>query len=239
MFSTSFTLTTTYQQLSTLLVTAGYRDSNLFKEKGYFFNRDTGITLTIATGDTLPTGGGLTMPARTSIPFIAGLDANKVWIKSASGTPTIEIGLGVDPPAIPSTTNTLGAATGTSLVLAGAMTTSSASDGFGYTSGSGGSVTQITSKSTTVTLDKNNGKITTHNAALNAGTIVSFTFSNQSIGAEDAMVINHISGGTLGAYTINIAPDDQQAIITIRNNTAGNLSEALVLKFSKIEGANT
>jgi hypothetical protein len=45
--------------------------------------------------------------------------------------------------------------------------------GVGYQTGDGGSVTQATDKTTGVTLSKPSGKVTMHNAALNAATIVS------------------------------------------------------------------
>ena len=69
---------------------------------------------------------------------------------------------------------------------------------------SGGAVSQLTSKSTNVTLNARSGKITTNNAELAANGIVSFTVSNSSITASDVILANHVSGGTLGSYVINI-----------------------------------
>lgn len=109
----------------------------------------------------------------------------------------------------------------------------------GYSTGSGGTVTQATSKVTAVTLDKPCGAITLNNAALAAATIVSFTFTNSQIAATDVLAINHISGGTLGAYTINASCGSGSATIYIRNNTAGSLSEALVLQFALIKAVNS
>lgn len=102
----------------------------------------------------------------------------------------------------------------------------------GYSTGAGGTVTQLTSKATAVTIDKFCGEITTHNAALNAATIVSFTVNNALVKDTDLVIAEHDSGGTLGAYTIcanTVAAGSFQ--ITIRNNTAGNLSEALAIRF--------
>lgn len=107
---------------------------------------------------------------------------------------------------------------------------------FGFFSGDGGVVTQATSKATTVVLDAKTGEITTHSAALAAATIVSFTMTNARVKASDQIVCSHHSGGTVGAYTINgRATADGSAQITLRNNTAGSLSEALVIKFSVIK----
>jgi hypothetical protein len=113
---------------------------------------------------------------------------------------------------------------------------SSGTGGIGYATGAGGTVTQGTNKATGVTIDKPCGTITTHNATLNAATIVSFAVTNSCVAATDVIAIQHDSGGTLGSYTIN--PSTVAAgsfAINIRNNTAGNLGEALVLRFAVIK----
>lgn len=107
----------------------------------------------------------------------------------------------------------------------------------GYSQG-GGTVTQATNKSTGVTLNRPCGQITTHNEALAAGTAVSFTLTNSQISPTDLLLINHASGGTLGAYLFGARASSGSATITIRNVTAGSLSEALVLGFAVIK-ANT
>lgn len=111
--------------------------------------------------------------------------------------------------------------------------------GIGYPTGAGigGTVTQATSKSTGVTLNKPTGHISMNGAALNGGTVVSFTLTNTFIAATDVLVLNHLSGGTIGAYTINAQCGAGSATINIRNNTGGSLSEALVLQFALIKGA--
>ena len=117
-------------------------------------------------------------------------------------------------------------------------TGSGAKCGIGYGAGAGGTVTQITSKATTVVLNKVCGAITTHNAALAAATIVSFTLTNSAIAATDVLVLNHISGGTINAYHLNAQCAAGSATINIRNNTAGSLSEAIVIQFAVIKGVN-
>lgn len=107
--------------------------------------------------------------------------------------------------------------------------------GIGYAAGAGGAVTQATSKATAFTISKICGQITTAGDILNATTIVSSTWTNTLIAATDTVIINHKSGGTLGAYTINVAPLAGSANLTIRNNTAGNLTETLVLNFAVIK----
>lgn len=91
--------------------------------------------------------------------------------------------------------------------------------------------TQATNKSTGVTLNKSSGRITMNGAALAAGAIVSFVLTNSAIVAGDLMTINHVSGGTLGAYTFNAVCANGSATIYVRNATAGSLSEAIVIDF--------
>jgi len=107
----------------------------------------------------------------------------------------------------------------------------------GYGTPAQGAVTQLTSKSTGVTLNKSMGKITMHNAALAAGTTVLFTLTNSTISANDVMIVNVGSGGTSGAYwpyVANIAAGT--AVIGLYNNTAGSLSEAPIINFALIHG---
>lgn len=133
----------------------------------------------------------------------------------------------------------IGAATGTSLAVTGALT-SSGTAGIGYATGSGGAVTQLTSKSTTTpAINKICGTITMNAAALAAATIVSFTVLNNLIGANDLVLVNHDSVGTLGAYTVqaNTNSAGTSFKISVRNNTAGSLSEAIVLRFAIIKAS--
>jgi len=128
----------------------------------------------------------------------------------------------------------LGAATGTSLSLTGNNVISSTGK-LGYTTGAGGTVTQITSKATGATLSKSTGQITLDAAALAANTTVSFTLTNTVIEANDILVMNHISGGTAGSYLLNAQSAAGSASINVRNITAGSLSEAIVVAFAVIK----
>jgi hypothetical protein len=102
---------------------------------------------------------------------------------------------------------------------------------FGYQAGSGGNVTQLTNKSTGVTLNTGCGRITTHNESLNPNSAATFTLTNSFITSGDVIVINHISGGTIGAYTFSPSAGTGSATITIRNVSGGAEGSALVLKF--------
>lgn len=113
-----------------------------------------------------------------------------------------------------------------------------ASTELGYTSAAQGSVTQATSKSTGVTLNKSAGRITMNNAALAGATAVTFTLTNSQISAKDAIIVNVSGGGTAAAYTTYISSMTAgSAEITLRNLTAAtSLSEAVVINFAIIHG---
>jgi hypothetical protein len=132
------------------------------------------------------------------------------------------------------TSPVLGNATGTSLSTTGNQVISGAGKQ-GYATGSGGVVTQATSKATGVTLSKPTGQITLNNAALAADTTVSFVLTNTVIEANDILVMNHISGGTAGSYLLNAQSAAGSASINVRNITTGSLSEAIVIAFAVIK----
>jgi hypothetical protein len=127
-------------------------------------------------------------------------------------------------------TTTAAAVTGTNVL---ATTT------LGYTTGSGGTVTQGTSKSTTVALNKATGQITLHGAALTANTNVAFALTNSTIAANDILVFNHVSGGTIGAYNFNAIAGSGTATVTVRNITGSDLTEAPVVSFAVIKAVTS
>jgi hypothetical protein len=142
-------------------------------------------------------------------------------------------------------TPVIGAATGTSLALTsflatpGSIINNGGSGKVGYAAGAGGTVTQATSKSTGVTLNKQSGKITMDAAALAASTTVSFVLTNTIIEANDVLILNHVSAGTAGAYTLNAQVIAGSASINVRNVTLGSLSEAIDIQFVVINAAVT
>ena len=116
---------------------------------------------------------------------------------------------------------------------------SGSSSKIGYDTGAGGSVTQgAGTKTNSVTLNRPTGIIVTDNAALAANTAVTFNLSNSVIEATDIVIVSHVSGGTLGSYNFAVAPATGNANITIRNITAGSLSEALTLRFIVVKSVN-
>lgn len=127
-----------------------------------------------------------------------------------------------------------------SATFVGGVRASHPTAGIGYATGAGGTVTQLTSKSTGVTLNKVVGKVTMNNAALGAGGIVGFQLSNSAIGADDLVHAQHVSGGTAGAYRISVdAVAAGSCAIRVTNVSGGSLGEAIVIGFIVFKGANS
>jgi hypothetical protein len=107
----------------------------------------------------------------------------------------------------------------------------------GYTADGQGTVTQLTDKSTAVTLNKAAGQITMAAAALAGNTAVSFTMNNSFISTNDVLIVNIGAGAVAdpAAYTVYVSNLAAGAVlITVRNLSATSRSEALVLNFALI-----
>jgi len=108
----------------------------------------------------------------------------------------------------------------------------------GYATAAQGTVTQLTNKSTGVTLNTSSGQITLNNASLTTLTNVSFTLTNSTLSAKDVIIFN-VSGGnaTPGTYNVFTSTLTAGAVtVVLRNISAGTLSEAVVLNFAILHG---
>ena len=116
------------------------------------------------------------------------------------------------------------------------LTTMYASQEIGYAAGAQGTVTQLTSKSTGVTLNKSAGQITMDAASLATVTNVTFTLTNSVLSAKDVLILN-VTNGTSGAYNCWVSSMGAgTATITLRNISGSTLSEAVVINFAIIHG---
>ena len=119
------------------------------------------------------------------------------------------------------------------------FTTCYASQELGYSAAAQGTVTQLTDKSTAVTLNRSMGRITMNNASLATATNATFTLNNSTISANDTVILT-ISGGqaTPGSYNAFAnALTTGSVSISLRNISGGSLSEAVVINFCVIHGA--
>lgn len=124
---------------------------------------------------------------------------------------------------------TFGSATGTSIAATSSITSSGG--GIGYTTGAGGAVTQATSRTTGVTLNKLTGTITMFSAAQASQALVTFTFTNSFIASTDYVDIQHISATNGGAWAFSVVAANGSCTISIRNITAASITEATPLRF--------
>ena len=110
--------------------------------------------------------------------------------------------------------------------------------GLGYGTGSGGTVTQATSKGAAVTLNKPTGQITMNAASLAAGGTVIFAVNNSLCTQYD---IPHVAIGATGPGTSYEAWVPYTAIgvfyVALKNISAGALAEAVLINFAIIKGA--
>ena len=123
----------------------------------------------------------------------------------------------------------------------GNLRLNSPTGGIGYGTGAGGTVTQLTSKSTAVTLNKPTGVITMNNAALAAGESVHFALNNTLITYLDQIVYS--------GYYNTINPQNYRfetdfavygaVVIRVTNISNISLSEAVQFNFSVIKGAQS
>jgi hypothetical protein len=103
----------------------------------------------------------------------------------------------------------------------------------------GGAVTQLTSKSQGVTLNKGCGVITMNAAALAAGASVEFVLTNSYIAATDTVICNMGPGGTASTYLVQCqAVAAGSCRFRVTNYSGTSRSEACVVNFSIIKATN-
>lgn len=112
----------------------------------------------------------------------------------------------------------------------------------GYGVGSGGTVTQATSKSTAVTLNKPCGTITMHNQSLAAGATVIFAMYNAFAvtGTTAAATLRPVIGTDIASYHMRVVgvgldgASDPIIFFSVANISAGALAETVIIDFAII-----
>ena len=106
--------------------------------------------------------------------------------------------------------------------------------GLGYGTGSGGTVTQATSRTTGVTLSKPTGAITMFSAA-GSTTAATFTVTNTLVSATDTIILNQKSGTNLYIFLVTAVSAGSFNITFY--TTGGTATDAPVINFALIKGA--
>ena len=121
------------------------------------------------------------------------------------------------------------------LDTSGNLLLTSGTGALGYGTGAGGTVTQLTSKSTAVTLNKQNGTIITSNSVVAANTEVGFVFNNSLLSDRDNILIT--PSYFTDSYSIKVRLGTGLAVVFIKNISGGSLSDVLTIKFAVIKGS--
>ena len=143
--------------------------------------------------------------------------------------PTVSTGTFTSPTLV---TPAIGVATGTSLTATGVIA-STGTAGVGYATGAGGTVTQGTSRTTGVTLNKTTGEITLFSAAGSA-TAATFTVTNSTVAATDVIILNQKSGTDL--YDLMVTAVAAGSFNITFRTTGGTTTETPVFNFAVIKG---
>jgi hypothetical protein len=199
---------------------------------------------TNAEGIISPAGRRFVVNYNSIIPILAaGIQKNNLKIASLSSqiAPLSSI-LSVDGTKVLAITGSVGigkTVPSVALDVVGGIASSGAA-GIGYSTGSGGTVTQLTNKSTGVTLNKTCGQITMSDSALSPAEEVSFTVTNSTVAATDSVIVNIGSGATVNTYLVSVqAVSPGSFTIIVSNVSTTSRSEAIVLNFAVIKGVNS
>lgn len=104
----------------------------------------------------------------------------------------------------------------------------------GYSTGSGGAVTQITSRTTGVTVNAPSGAITLVSAA-GSTTPATFTVTNSSVAATDVVVLSQKSG--TDKYDLSVSAVGAGTFDITFNTKSGTTTEQPVINFAVIKAA--
>lgn len=129
------------------------------------------------------------------------------------------------------TFGTAGELTGINSILS-----TSPTGGIGYTTGSGGTATQLTSRTTGVTLNKVNGAIAMFSAAGSA-TAATFTVTNSVVAATDVILCNQKSGTNLYNFIVTAVAAGSFNITFY--TTGGTSVDAPVINFAVIKAVTS
>ena len=129
--------------------------------------------------------------------------------------------------------STAGAATPSSVTSSGLIKSTSPTAGIGYATGAGGTVTQGTSRTTGVTLNKITGAITLFSEA-GSQSYQTFTVTNSTVAATDVVIVSQKSG--TDPYQLNVTNVAAGSFKITAAAISGSTTEAPVINFAVIKG---
>lgn len=121
----------------------------------------------------------------------------------------------------------------------GNLLSASPTAGVGYSVGAGGTVTQLTSRTTGVTLNRPTGAITTNNTSLAAGANASFTVTDSAVAINDTVNTSIRSGQTLKSTQVEVTAMAAGSFeLTVFNpDTVSAETGAIIINFAVVKGA--
>lgn len=180
---------------------------------------NTGVTrLSAGTGISLSgSNGNVTISTSTGAGTVTSVGVSSASL-TVSGSPVVAAGtITIDLPSTISVGNITANSTG----------------GIGYATGAGGAVTQTSSRTSPVTLDKTTGAITLVSAAGSA-TYQTFTVNNSTVAATDVIIVNQKSGAN--KYIILVTAVATGSFNITFATTGGTTTEQPVFNFAVIKG---
>lgn len=118
-----------------------------------------------------------------------------------------------------------------------------ATSALGYAVGAGGTIIQITSRATGVTLSKLSGTIQTDTTSLAAEVSATFIVTNTLVAIGDVVVLAQRSGSNGGNTAVNVVTTaaGSFSIMVSNNNASGGTAEtgAIIINFAVIKAVTT
>lgn len=186
----------------------------------------TGTTLTVSSTDdaAFAIAGGVTIGTRLRINGGQAFAAGDLGVARDATTGAIYFGSG-------GTSNFI-FFNGTHFITSFGSRSSSPTVGSGYSTGAGGTVTQITSRTTGVEINKVCGQITLVSAA-GSTSWQSFTVTNSAVATTDTIVVNQDAG--TDKYMIHVTAVGAGSFEITYATTGGTTTEQPVFNFSVIK----
>lgn len=248
---TGFTVTSTFQALSTLLDSAGITaaaNGFITSQDGYIKNNDTAIDLYVGQGTSAPSNWA-TIGPESAILFEAGLNTSLVWLKCASSTITVDFVEGANSYNPPLVNGVIGTLTATENVVpkadsSGNLVASTISDDASTVSIAAdvavtGTVTSDDATTPGFTVESGNtntgfvdikgktsGKIRITTADATAQT-VNITAAAQTSGAS-TITIPDLAGASTGLATTTVAQTFTNKTLTAPVLNTGTVGTSLV-----------